>query len=250
MSDTADESPASQAARECADDIGAVGAMFMLDMDNHVAAAAAGYEGLAFYFGGRGGVLGDVPVAAVVKAFCFFPSTSVEAGWTQAIGVETRHEAAVRFARAAETWAASHLPSDGIGYERLAELAGRVSAAADGASAPIFDGWRALAEPRSARELAYHRVNSLRELRFARHLAELDRLGLDPLVAFMIKSPAMADIFGWPQPRPTPTDEHRRVWAQIEAGTDVAFGADLAVLEPAELSELVALLGSMRAAIT
>ncbi|MBL0205636.1 MAG: hypothetical protein IPQ14_15265 [Candidatus Microthrix sp.] len=115
MSDTADESPASQAARECADDIGAVGAMFMLDMDNHVAAAAAGYEGLAFYFGGRGGVLGDVPVAAVVKAFCFFPSASVEAGWTQAIGVETRHEAAVRFARAAETWAASHLPTDGIG---------------------------------------------------------------------------------------------------------------------------------------
>ena len=62
-----DDSPSTQASRDSADDIGAIGAMFMLDMDNYVAAASVGYEGLAFYFGGRGGVLGDVPVDDVER---------------------------------------------------------------------------------------------------------------------------------------------------------------------------------------
>lgn len=249
MSNTIDDSPSTQAARDSADDIGAIGAAFMVDMDNYAAAAAAGYEGLAFYFGGRGGVLGDLPVDNVVEALCFFPAASVEAGWTQAATVETRHEASLRFARAAQTWATSHLPAESVDYERIAALAGRVVAAADGGAAPIFDGWRALAEPDSARQIALHRINALRELRFARHAAEVRRSGLDPVVAFMIKSPGMADIFGWPEPRPTPTDEDRRDWDEAEAATDVAFGADLSVLDPDELTEFVALLATMRAAI-
>lgn len=250
MSNMTDDSPSMQASRDSADDIGAIGAMFMLDMDNYVAAASVGYEGLAFYFGGRGGVLGDVPVDDVVEAFCFFPAASVEAGWTQAATVESRHESAVRFAQAAQTWAAKHLPDDGVDYERTAALAGRVVAAADAGTTTIFDGWRRLPEPESVRELAVHRVNALRELRFACHVAEVRRSGLDPYVAFMVKSPGMADVFGWPEPRPTPSEADRQAWDEAEAATDRAFGADLAVLNPDELTEFVALLGSMRAAIS
>lgn len=250
MSNTIDDSPFTKASRDSADDIGTLGATFMLDMDSYAAAATAGYEGLAFYFGGRGGVLGEVPVSDVVEAFCFFPEGSVEAGWTQAAAVESRHEAAVRFAGAAETWSANHLPADGIAYERIAELAGRIVSAADGTSAPIFEGWRALDEPESARELAVHRVNGLRELRFGRHAAELRRSGLEPLTAFMIKTPYMADIFGWPEPRPTPTDGDQAAWAKVEAATDEAFGADLAVLDADELTEFVESLAAMRAAIS
>ncbi len=250
MSNTTDDTPSTKASRDAADDIGTIGATFMLDMDNYVAAAAVGYEGLAFYFGGRGGVLGDIPVDAAVEAFCFFPSASVEAGWTQAATVESRDESAERFAEAARTWAANHLPVDGVDYETIAALAGRVAASADAAAAPIFAGWCHLPEPESARELAVHRVNALRELRFARHVVEVRRSELEPVVAFMIKTPYMADIFGWPEPRPTPTEADRQAWAEVEAATDVAFGADLAVLEPEELTEFVGLLASMRAAIT
>lgn len=250
MTNTTDDSPSTKASRDTADDIGTIGATFMLDMDNYAAAAAVGYEGLAFYFGGRGGVLGDVPIDAAVEAFCFFPTASVEAGWTQAATVETRHESAERFAGAAQTWAANHLPADGVDYEAIAALAGRVAAAADPTSAPIFDGWRRLPEPQSARELAVHRVNALRELRFARHVVEVRRSELEPVVAFMIKTPYMADIFGWPEPRPTPTEEDRQAWAEVEAATDVAFGADLAVLDPDELTRFVELLATMRGAIT
>lgn len=249
MSDTTDHSPSTRASRDSAENIGVLGATFMLDMDAYAAAAEAGYEGLAFYFGGRAGVLGDRPVDDVVEALCFFPKESVETGWAQAATVESRAESAVRFAQAAHSWAEGHLPADGVDYERTAALAGRVMAAADSTAAPMFDGWRSLAEPESARELAVHRVNGLRELRFDRHAAELRRRGLDPLVAFMIKTPYMADLFGWPEPRPTPTDEDQQAWAKVEAATDVAFGGDLAVLDPDELTEFVALLASMRAAI-
>ncbi|MGL4300815.1 MAG: hypothetical protein ACRCW4_17285, partial [Candidatus Neomicrothrix subdominans] len=69
-------------------------------------------------------------------------------------------------------------------------------------------------------------------------------------VAFMVKSPGMADVFGWPEPRPTPSEADRQAWDEAEAATDRAFGADLAVLNPDELTEFVALLGSMRAAIS
>jgi len=250
MSDTTGDSPSAQASRASADDVGSIGAAFMLDLASYGDAATVGYEGLAFYFGGRGGVLGDVSADEVAVAFCFFPAASVTAGWIQASTVETRHEAAVRFAKAAETWAPKHLPADGVDYDRIAQLAGRVVAAADGAAAPVFDGWRKLPEPVAARELAVHRVNALRELRFARHVAEVRRAGLDPLLAFMVKTPYMADIFGWPEPRPTPTDEDQQAWADVEAATDVAFGADLAVLDPNELTEFVGELSSMRAAIT
>ncbi|MCB1028226.1 MAG: hypothetical protein KDB24_10750 [Microthrixaceae bacterium] len=250
MSNTTDSSPSLRASRESADDISTIGAAFMIDMDAYAAAASVGYEGLAFYVGGRGGVLGEVSADDVLDAFCVFPPATVEAGWAQAAMVESRHEAAVRFAAAAGTWAGTHLPADGIDYGRMAALAGTVIAQADADGAPVFEGWRALDEPGSARELAVHRINALRELRFARHVAALRASDLEPLVAFMIKTPYMADIFGWPEPRPIPTDEDKQAWAAVESATDQAFAADLAVLEPEELNEFVALLASIRAAMT
>lgn len=238
-----------ETARATAAAVGGLAAGFMLDMNTYVAAAGVGYEGLAFYFGGRGGVLGDVSVAEVIEEFVFFPDETVRAAWEQAASVESRSDAATRFAEAAEAWSAEHLPADGPDYARLAELAGKVVAAADPTGAALFAGWRDLPEPTEPRALAVHRMNGLRELRFSRHAAAVRAEGVDPVLAFMVRTPFMADIFGWPEPRPEPTEADRAAWDRAEAATDEAFGEDLAVLDATERAEFIALGEAVLAAV-
>jgi len=225
-------------------------ATFMLDAGTYADAAAAGYEGLAFYFAGRGGVLGDVDAAEVATALYFFPESSVRAGWEQAATVEPPHQSAVRFAEACARWATANLEADVVDFTRLAELVQRVIDAADVAdpATVLFAGWRELAEPSDPRSLVVHRANALRELRFARHLTAMRSTGLSPLEAFTVSSPYMADVFGWPQPLPELSDQQHADWAQADEDTDIAFGLDLAVLDAAERAEFIALAKATSAA--
>lgn len=222
----------------------------MLDPQTYVVGAAAGYEGTGFYFGGRGGVLGDVPAEAVADAFIFFPLDTTRINWEAVATIETRAESAQRFADVAHEWARVHLPEDAVDYDRLAELAGRVVSAADGSNAPVFSGWRELKEPTGSRELALHRINALRELRAARHGDAVKQVGLEPVDAFMVKTPYMAPIFGWTAPDSPPSDEHRRLWDRAEALTNEYFGQDLAVLEKPELQEFCNLVNAALAAMS
>ena len=124
---------------------------------------------------------------------------------------------------------------------RLAELCGAVIAAADASRAPVFAGWRDLEEPEGERELVVHRMNALRELRAARHGAAVRAVGIEPVDAFMIRTPYMAAIFGWPEPTGEPDEATKARWAEAEELTDQAFARDLAVLSDEELDELCAL---------
>lgn len=246
MTDT--ELTPTETARATARAVADLSAGFMLDGATYEAGAAAGYDGIAFYYGGRGGVLGDVDADVVVEAFVFFPADTVRAGWESAGAVEDRAAAAARFAALGAAWAEAHLPEDALDYARLAELAGKVAAAADGSDAPVFAGWRDLPEPTEPRALALHRMNSLRELRAARHGAAVLAAGIEPVEALMVKTPYMADIFGWPEPRPEPDEALRARWEAAEADTDERFGNDLAVLTPAERAEFVELAEAARRA--
>lgn len=136
-----------EASRRSAGAVGDIGARFMLDMDMYGDAATLGYGGLAFYFAGRGGVLGDVDHAVVYETFAFFPAETVREAWESSATVEDRSVSAQRFASYAGSWAAAHLPAEGVDYRRLAELAGKVIDAADAETAPVFAGWRELDEP-------------------------------------------------------------------------------------------------------
>lgn len=244
-----DSSPTTtEAARESAQAVHDLAAAFMLDAATYIAAAEAGYEGLSFYFAGRGGVLGDVDAAAVHEAFVFFPADSVRAGWESAADVETRAESARRFAESGHRWASAHLKEDAVDYRRFAELAGRVVDGADGSGAPVFTGWRDLPEPTEDRELALHRMNALRELRAARHIEAIREVALDPFDAFMVKSPYMASIFGWPEPDSEPDEATREKWERAEELTNERFGADLAVLDADERSEFCELASAVNAA--
>lgn len=240
-----------ETARDTARAVHDLGAAFMLDTQTYVDAASAGYEGTSFYFGGRGGVLGDVSAQEVADAFVFFPLETTRSNWEAAAQVESRDASARRFAEAAAKWASAHLPEDALDYARLAELAGKVIDAADGSEAAVFSGWRALPEPEEdPRQLALHRINALRELRFARHGAAVADVDLAPVDAFMIKTPYMAPIFGWAEPTDPPGDEDKAKWERAEELTNEAFGRDLAVLSPAELAEFRDLVIGAQAAAT
>ncbi len=152
-------------------------------------------------------------------------------------------------ARAAEwagrchLWAGEHLPDD-RDWPTLAALVGRVSDAAAVAGAPLFAGWRSLAEPAEPRALALHRLNGLRELRGALHAAAVLTVGLLPVEAIVVRAKAMLGVFGWSEPYPEPEPLHDR-WALAEARTDRMFGRQLAVLDGGERDTLVEMLGSL-----
>lgn len=227
------------AAAASAEPISAVPAAFMMDGTTYELGGRLGFEGVDFYFAGRGGVLGDVPGTVLAAAMVFFNPSTVVAAWERSASVCTRAEAAAAFAGCAETWAEAHLP-DGVDYARLAELQGKVTAAAWPAAAPLFAGWLLLPEPASAKALALHRMNALRELRGALHGGAVLGEGLAPAEAVMVRTPYMAGLFGWGEPLPDP-EPHEAAWERAENATNRAMARHLSVLDDAERDELVEL---------
>ena len=228
-----------QAAHDLAPAVVRVPGAFMMDGATFTRGGELGFDGLDFYIAGRGGALGDVPADVVAAALVFFSRDVVAPAWDRSAQVMPRRTAAEEWAKCAHAWAESNLP-DGVDYGRLAGLLGRVVRDASVASAPIFAGWRSLPEPTSDRALALHRLNAIRELRGALHGAAILTVGLSPLEAVIVRSPAMVGVFGWPEPYPEPEPLHDR-WGLAEARTDRMVGRNLAVLDAAEREELVAL---------
>ena len=233
---------AEQAARDSADAIVSLPAGFMMDGATYERGGALGFEGVDFYTAGRGGVMGDVDGAAVAAAFFFFNPPTVTEAWDRTASVMGRHEAAAAFAGCLETWAAAHLPDD-VAWPRLAELSGRLIDAAAPPDAPLFEGWRALAEPDDPKARALQRMHVLRELRGAVHGAAVRAAGIAPLEAVLVRTPFMAGLFGWPEPYPD-VEARRHAWREAERATNGAVAQAFAALDPAERAEFVGLAGA------
>lgn len=227
------------AATRTAGAVSGLPAGFMLDGATYERGGRAGFDGVDFYFAGRGGVLGDVDGAVVAAALVFFEPSTVVAAWERSRVVRPPKEAAAEFGRCGHEWAESHLP-DGVDYGRLTRLLGAVTAAASPAGAPLFAGWAAMEEPPAPKALALHRLNLLRELRGAMHGGAVLAEGLSPLEALSVRTPFMAALFGWGEPLPE-AETHKAAWERAEAGTDRAMARHLEVLSDAERDELVEL---------
>jgi hypothetical protein len=229
-----------QAAHELREAVVRIPGGFMTDAATYARGAELGFEGLDFYVAGRAGVLGDVPADVVVAALVFFAPDLIHDAWNRSYPVMSRADAAREWAAVAHAWAVAHLP-DEIDWQTVAALLGRVVLAAPVAGAPLFAGWRFLREPENEKALALHRLNALRELRGALHGAAVLTVGLTPVEAIVVRTPAMLNVFGWPEPYPEPKPLHDR-WGLAEARTDRMFGRNLAVLDDDERAELVELL--------
>jgi len=240
-----------ETATACAPAVSGIAANFMLDAATYAAGAEAGFGGLDFYARGRGGALGDVSAEEVVEAFHFFEPGTVRSNWEAGAAVLPGRDAASRFIACGHRWAAEHLGDD-VDWARLAELIGRVNAAAPDDVAPLFAAWRTIPEPDAsdAKALALHRLNVAREHRFAAHAAAVRASGLTPIEAMAVKTPHMIGIFGWSGDAPEVTPELKARWDEAEAATNRALAPAYATLDAGERSELVALCAAAVAAVT
>jgi hypothetical protein len=233
------------AATRTATAVSQVGSHFMLDGNTYKRGAELGFQGLDFYVTGRGGVLGDVDADVVSAAFTFFEPGAVRTLWEQGTAVMPALLAATEFADCCATWAEHHVPDD-LDATRLADLAGRVAAAARPACASVFAGFRALPVPDAPKARATHHMNALRELRLGLHGAAVVASGLSPLQALSVRSPQMAPLFGWPEL--ADTDGLQEVWEGAEAATTRAIAHAYEALDDAERAELVDLAGALHQA--
>ncbi|MEY2422716.1 MAG: hypothetical protein QOI95_2783 [Acidimicrobiaceae bacterium] len=175
-----------------------VGSKFMLHPETMARAAEQGYaNGFAFYFAGRGGVLGDVDADVVAAAFGWFNPAIVRAMWDEGVAIGGARETARRYNEACAAWGRDHLTGvDGL--DRFATLADQVASAADGSGLPLFAGWRA--EPRAddAPGRAMQLIHVLREWRGALHLVGTTAAGLSPVEAILTnEGEGQAAMFGW-----------------------------------------------------
>lgn len=224
--------------------ISGIASGFMLDGATYAAGGEAGFAGLDFYAAGRAGVLGRVDADVVAAAFAFFEPGAVRGFWEQALTVMEPREASALFAACGHRWAAAHLGDD-VDWPRLADLLGKVTAAASPAVAPLFAAWRTMEEPAAdeagGRALALHRLNVARELRNALHAAAVIAHGLRPVEALVIRSPHMVPLFGWTDGVPEPDAATRARWQDAEAATDRAMAPAYEALDDAERRELASL---------
>jgi hypothetical protein len=232
-----------QTAHELRDPVVNVPGRVMTNPATYARGAELGFEGMDFYVAGRGGALGDVPADVVTAAFVFFEPNTVRAAWERTASVMTRRRAAEEWATVFADLAPRLLPED-RDWTTCAEVLGRVVDASLVAGAPLFAGWRDLAEPDDRRAQVMHRLNALRELRGALHGAAVLTVGLLPLEAIAVRTPAIVKIFGWPDKPIDPEPLHQR-WALAEARTDRMFGRHLAVLSDEERGALVEMLGNL-----
>ena len=239
---------AEEAARASTDAVSYLPAGFMLAGATYKRGAELGFDGVDFYTAGRGGALGDVDGSVVAAAFVFFNPATIIEQWERTRPIMSRPETTAAFVGCLYAWAHKHLP-DEVDYARLAELLGKINDAASPSAAPLFAAWRAVREPDDPKELALQRLDVLRELRGAVHGASVLAYGLEPLEAVLIKTPFMAELFGWTEPFPELESLHG-AWDQAEAATNRIMARAYSVLDASELSELVDLTGAAHKGVT
>lgn len=224
-----------------------IGSTWMLDPAVSAHGEELGYANpFAFYFAGRGGVLGDVDGGVVWSALGFFEPGVVRAMWDEGVAVAGAREAARRYTRAFTAWAEERVPDD----PRLCELAERVANAAEGAGLPLFCGWRAEPLPEGGPGRLVQVLQVLRELRGGMHLVATTAVGLTPLEAVLTnEGEGKAKFCGWQGDFPDCTALKPRL-AEAEEITDRLSAAVYErALSPSERAEFAGLVAKAGAAV-
>jgi hypothetical protein len=156
----------------------------------------------AFYFAGRGGMLGDVSADVVTSAFGWFEPNAVRAMFTEGAGVAGTTNAATRMAEAHGKWGEKHY-SDVKGLDEIVAVTEELVDGLEGSAIPLFVGWRDAPRSESSAGRAAQLMQILREWRGGIHLVATTAVGLSPLEAILTnEGPGQAKFFGWAEPFP------------------------------------------------
>lgn len=231
--------------------LGDMGARYMLHPETAAIGTAAGYaNGWAWYFTGRGGVLGDVDADVVASSFGFFGAPMVRLMWEQGLPVEGARAAGHRYAAACAEFGRKRLQS-ADGLERFCELAARVISSLDVSGLPLLAGLRAESAPDDLPARAYWYVSLLREWRGCEHIVAIRASGLTPAQAVLTNYADMEKNakeasrrgFGDGHPDATPLVPSRR---KAEELTDTLQAAGYEILSGQERAELAALVVALK----
>jgi hypothetical protein len=180
-----------------------IGTAIYLSPDVFEWAAGWGWSNpFAFYFAGRGGMLGDVGPEVVTSALGWFEPNAIKAMYSEGIGVAGARDAAARMAEAHAKWGRKHY-SD---VEELDDVVAVTEQAVDGlegSAIPVFAGWRNAPRCETTAGRAAQLMQILREWRGGLHLVATTAVGLSPLEAILTnEGPGQAKFLGWSEPFP------------------------------------------------
>jgi hypothetical protein len=226
-----------------------IGTAIYLSPDIMAMAAEWGWSNpFAFYFAGRGGMLGEVGPDVVTSALGWFEPGAVHAMYTEGVGVAGAKAAAVRMAEAHGAWGETYY----AGVENLDAIVAVTEQLVDGiegSAIPLFVGWRAAARAESAAGRAAQLMQMLREWRGGLHLVATTAAGLSPLEAILTnEGEGQAKFFGWSEPFADVSAIKAR-HDEAEEVTDRLCATTLAgALEPGQFAAFEAGVGALRAA--
>jgi hypothetical protein len=203
----------------------------------------------AFYFAGRGGMLGEVRAEVVGSAFGWFEPTAVRTFFEEGAAVASATVAAQRMAEAHALWGRKHL-SDVEGLAGIVAVTETVVDGLEGSGLPLFAGWRAAPRADDDAGRIAQLMQILREWRGGLHLVSTTAAGLGPMEAILSnEGEGQAKFFGWSAPFPDCSSllpKH----AQAEAMTDqLSVSSFSHALEPDRFEEFTAAVATIHAAL-
>jgi hypothetical protein len=231
------------------DPIHDVGTAIYLSPETFARAAEWGWSNpFAFYFAGRGGVLGEVSGDVVTATFGWFNPAVAGPMFSEGAAVHGAPAAADRMLEATALWGRDHLA--GAGLERFVELADRLVDGAEGAGLPLFVAWRSMPRVDDVPGRAAQLFQTLREWRGANHVVATTAAGLSPLEAILTnEGEGQAKFFGWTEPFPDVSAIKAR-HDEAEEMTDRLCAAQFeALLSPAERAEFADGVAAAKAAL-
>jgi hypothetical protein len=157
---------------------------------------------IAFYFAGRGGMLGDVGAEVVEAALGWFEPGAVKAMYGEGAAVAGATAAAQRMAEAHDLWGQKHL-SDVKSLDEIVAITEELVDGLEGSALPLFAGWRSAPRANDIAGRAAQLMQILREWRGGIHLVATTAVGLTPMEAILTnEGEGQAKFFGWSEPFP------------------------------------------------
>jgi hypothetical protein len=187
----------------------------------------------AFYFAGRGGMLGDVTPDVVTSAMGWFSPDAVTAMYAEGAGVSGARTAAARMAEAHAKWGDKYYAGV-AGLDEKVTIAEEAVSGLEGSAIPLFVGWRQAPKSDTAAGRAAQLMQMLREWRGGLHLVATTAVGLSPLEAILTnEGEGQAKFFGWSEPF-ADVSAIKAKHGEAEAMTDRLCAAALAGALPAD----------------
>ena len=200
---TADQDAALAVVRSTSVPIHDIGTAIYLSPDVFGWAAEWGWtNAFAFYFAGRGGMLGEVKADVVTSAFGWFEPNVVKAMFQEGAAKDGAPTAAARMAEAHSMWGQKYF-GEVKGLDEIVAVTEELVDGLEGSGIPLFVGWRDAERSESNAGRAAQLMQILREWRGGLHLVSTTAVGLGPLEAILTnEGPGQAKFFGWPEPFP------------------------------------------------